>query len=417
MPSTCLGCGCTCDDIEVRVGGGRIVETRNACPLGASWFGDGTAPSAVRVAGNHATMDTALDAAARVLGDATRPLVYLAADLSCEAQREGIAIADRHRATLGSLTSSTVMTSLLAAQEQGRASATLGEVRNRSDVLVFWGVDPALRYPRYWTRCAPEPAGVHVPEGRRSRTVIAIDVGEAHGPVDADRRWPIEPAREVAVLTMMTAMAGKAAPLGASHERGAGEVHEAITRALQAGRYVTIVADGEPDERLPARDGGRTAALIALAQALNATTRCALSVLRAGGNRSGADACMTSQTGYPAAVDFSAGYPRYRPHEIAGREAAAADVALVLGCAAAVPAHVLSDLRSVRRIVVGPRASTGPLADAEVVVDTGVAGIHEPGTAVRLDDIPLPLRPSLPGPLAAATVIRQLRDRVSLRVA
>jgi formylmethanofuran dehydrogenase subunit B len=419
MPSTCLGCGCTCDDIEVRLDGGRIVEARNACPLGVTWFGDGAVPAAIAAAGQPTGLDTALDVASRLLREAKRPLIYLAADLSCEAQREGVALADAQRAVLGSLTSSTVMGSILAAQEQGRASATLGEIRNRSDVLVFWGVDPAVRYPRFWTRYAPEPSGVHVPDGRRSRTVIAVDVGAARGPADADRRLEIDPRREVAVLTLMAAAAGKAA---SASGRSPGENqpqradHEGVLQAMQAGRYVTIVADAEPDDAGVDRDGGRSAALIALSQGLNATTRCALSLLRAGGNRTGADACTTSQTGYPAAVDFSAGYPRYRPHEIGGREAAAADVAVVFGCAAPVPAPLIDALRPARRIVIGPRASIGPLSDADVVVDTAVAGIHEAGTAVRLDDVPLPLRPVLSGPPPAASVIRQLRDRASLRV-
>jgi formylmethanofuran dehydrogenase subunit B len=59
----------------------------------------------------------------------------------------------------------------------------------------------------------------------------------------------------------------------------------------------------------------RLSALIALVQALNGPTRAALSLLRAGGNRSGVDAVLTSQTGYPAAVDFSRGAPRYRPYD------------------------------------------------------------------------------------------------------
>lgn len=418
MPSTCLGCGCTCDDIDVRIAAGRIVDARHACTLGASWFGDGIVPSSIRVGGRDAALDAALDAAARLLIEARRPLIYLAGDLSCEAQREGIALADGQRAMLGSLTASTAMASLLAAQELGRATATLGEIRNRSDVIVFWGVDPGVRYPRYWTRYAPEPVGVHLPDGRRSRTVIAVDVGDEHGPADADRRLRVDPRREVAVLTMMTALAGQTSPAetAGADVGSAGDEPAAAVHAMQAGRYVTIVADAEPGAAASARDAGRAAALIALAQALNATTRCALSVLRGGGNRSGADACATAQTGYPAAVDFSAGYPRYRPHEIGGGHAAAADAALVLGGAEAVPPTVLDDLRTARRIAIGPRASTGPLGDADVVVDTGVAGVHESGTAVRMDDIPLPLRAVLPGPPTATAVMRQLRDRVSLRL-
>lgn len=415
----------------MRVDGGRIVAARGACDLGLSWFGDGVVPVAIRVDGRDAPLDEALTAAARILTSARRPLVYLAGDLSCEAQRQAIALADIQRATLGSLSSSSVMPSILAAQELGRAAATLGEIRNRADVVVFWGVDPSARYPRYWTRYAPEPEGVHLPEGRRSRTVLAVDVGDARGPADADRRLQIDAAREVAVLTMLTALAAKPPAAGTddadADDESAAAGLEGIARVMQRGRYVAIVADAEPVPAGPGTatdvrtrrarlDTGRSSALIALAHALNATTRCALSLLRAGGNRSGADASLTAQTGYPAAVDFSAGYPRYRPHELAGREAAAADAVVVVGRADAIPPSVLSGFAPAQRVVIGPYASTGPLADGRVVVDTGVAGIHEGGTAVRMDDVPLPLRPVLTGPPSAAAVIHELRGRVSLRV-
>src|SRR5256885_558202 len=78
------------------------------------------------------------------------------------------------------------------------------------------------------------------------------------------------------------------------------------------GHYVALVADGEPGA-VPA-DPDRAEALVTLAQALNAPTRCALVVLRGGGNRSGADAVLTWQTGFPFAVDFAARFPTYRPH-------------------------------------------------------------------------------------------------------
>jgi formylmethanofuran dehydrogenase subunit B len=415
VTATCLGCGCTCDDIEVRIEANRILEARRACPLGQSWFGDGNVPARVRVAGTDAPMDAAIDAAAGALAGAARPLIYLAADISCEAQREGIATADGLRARLASLTSSGALPSVLAAQEQGRASATLGEIRNRADVLVFWGVDPAVRYPRYWTRYAPEPIGLHTPEGRRSRTVVAVDVGEARGPADADVRFEVSPEREVAVLTMLAASVAKApGPAGAVRDRDLN--HEQIAATLQGGRYVALVVDAEGDDAARPVDPGRAAALIALAEALNATTRCALSTLRGGGNRSGADACTTSQTGYPASVDFARGYPRYRPYDLWSGGRGVADVVLVLGSAEAIPRDALAAIRDARQVVVGPRASTGPLAGAEVTIDTGVAGIHDGGTGVRMDDIALPLRPALTGPTTAVAVIRQLRDRVRLRL-
>ena len=413
MRSTCLGCGCTCDDVELRVEANRILDAQHACPLGVAWFGDGVVPARVRVGGNDALLEHALDSVVGTLIGAARPLVYLAADISCEAQRQGIALADWLRASLASLSSSTVVPMLLAAQEQGRASATLGEIRNRADVVVFWGVDPSSRYPRYWTRYAPGPAGVHVPHGRRSRRVIAVEIGEARAPVDADLRVHIRADQEVATLMRLTsAVSARGAPASSSLMPAA---ISSIAETMHAGRYVAIVADAEPDDAVEGRDSGRASALIALAQALNARTRAALSTLRGGGNRCGADSCTTSQTGYPAAVDFVRGYPRYRPYDGIPTRGAGPDVVLVLGDAAAVPAETVRAIRDISHLVIGPRASEGPLRAAEVAIDTGVAGIHEAGTAVRMDDVPVPLSASVTGPPAAATVIRELADRVRLR--
>jgi formylmethanofuran dehydrogenase subunit B len=421
---TCLGCGCACDDVEVVVRGGRIVEARNACSLGLAWFGDGTVPARTLVEGRDASLDEAIDAAARLIGGASRPVIYLAPDITCEAQRGAIALADAVRGVVDTVTSANVMPSILATQELGRASATLGEVRNRADVLVFWGVDPSLRYPRYWSRYAPEPAGVHVPHGRRSRTVVAVDVGDARGPSDADVRLAVAPDEEVAVLTALKAGIGdQGSGIRETRSEGEGRARDPrspipdpdnLLPTLVASRYLVFVADAEPQER---RDAGRAAALIALTQALNGPTRCALSLLRAGGNRSGADACLTSQTGYPTAVDFSRGYPRYRPFDatLARIGRADADAVLVVGAASLIPPDVAVAIARLPHAVIGPRASDSRLSAGHAAVDTGIAGIHDAGLALRMDDVPLPVGKCLDGPPDTLSIVRAIRGRVSLR--
>ena len=149
---TCLGCGCACDDIELEVVDGRIAKAANACDLGRAWFGDGVVPTKVLIGGKTATLEQALDQAGALLAEAKNPMVYLAGDLTIEAARHGLAIADRLRARLDSPASDTVAAGLVAQQTRGRATATLGELFNRADVVVFWGVDPAERYPRFRER-------------------------------------------------------------------------------------------------------------------------------------------------------------------------------------------------------------------------------------------------------------------------
>jgi formylmethanofuran dehydrogenase subunit B len=137
-------------------------------------------------------------------------------------------------------------------------------------------------------------------------------------------------------------------------------------------------------------------------------------VLRGGGNRSGADAVLTWQTGFPMAVDFARGHPRYRPHDghaEACLDSGGVDVVLLVGAATGVPASVISRMARVRAIAVGPRASEGPFSGG-VAIDTGVAGIHDGGTALRMDDVPLPLRPSMGGLPATEVIVRTLTERI-----
>jgi formylmethanofuran dehydrogenase subunit B len=417
--TTCLGCGCACDDIDVVVDGERIVEARHACPLGAAWFGDGRLPSRCLVRGSDASLEEALDEVAELLAGAGAPLIYLAPDLSCEAQREGIALADALHAALDSVTSESALSSLLAGQERGRATATLGEIRNRADVVLFWGVDPAARYPRYWSRYAPEPVGLFLPAGRRSRFVVAVDVGAAHGPADADLRVAVSPDDEVATLIALRAVISATARVGSARPESDPWLRaRELAPALLDARYAAIVHDAESSAE-GGDDADRADALIALAQALNGPTRCALSTLRAGGNRSGADAVATSQTGYPTAIDFARGHPRYRPYDGAAGarlQLGEADALLVIGATSLIPDRLSALLARVPRALIGPRASESALVTgAAAVIDSGVAGIHEGGTALRMDDVSLPLRPSLAGPRETRPVVRGVRERVQAR--
>jgi formylmethanofuran dehydrogenase subunit B len=62
-------------------------------------------------------------------------------------------------------------------------------------------------------------------------------------------------------------------------------------------------------------------------------------------------------------------------------------------------------------VLVGPRASQSDLKSA-VAIDTGVAGIHEGGTAYRMDEIPLRLHPPLQTSRSTHQILRLLADAI-----
>jgi formylmethanofuran dehydrogenase subunit B len=412
-PVTCLGCGCVCDDVSVQVSQGRIVGVTPDCPAARAWFGDGSVPEKVLRGGTPAGLEDAVAEAASLLaGSAGRVLVYLAPDLSAQAQRTAVALADLLRARVDSATSEPAAAGLLSAQRRGRASATLGEIRNRADVLLFWGVDPSARYPRYLSRYALDPEGTHVNGGRRGRKVISVHIGSSRSPAGAEVEVTLDPADEIPALSVMraTVLGNRPVDLSPALESAA----RAAEEMLRA-RYAVLVHEAEPGALGP--DAFRAEGLIALVQALNGPTRAALSSLRAGGNRSGAESVLTWQTGYPLAVDFSAGIPRYTPaaRGLANIGDGAATAVLIAGSAGGLQADTSAALGRLPTVVIGPRASEAPFA-TRVAIDTGVAGIHEAGTAYRMDEVPLPLRPPLGGPRSAAETLGALLAAVQARV-
>lgn len=95
--ATCTFCGCVCDDIELHADGDRIVKAKNACSLGDAHFKYHTAerhyPDAL-IDGTPATVDAAIEVAADILYHANMPLVYGLSNVTCEASRAAVALAE-----------------------------------------------------------------------------------------------------------------------------------------------------------------------------------------------------------------------------------------------------------------------------------------------------------------------------------
>ncbi|MFM8582830.1 MAG: hypothetical protein ACKOFW_15175 [Planctomycetaceae bacterium] len=61
----------------------------------------------------------------------------------------------------------------------GKVSATLGEIKNRADFIMYWGGNPAECHPRHFTRYTLTPKGKFLPNGRKDRTMVLVDI--VHG--------------------------------------------------------------------------------------------------------------------------------------------------------------------------------------------------------------------------------------------
>ncbi|MCG8449484.1 MAG: hypothetical protein MI725_07895, partial [Pirellulales bacterium] len=75
---TCTVCGCVCDDLTLHVADGRITEAERACALSKPWFlqQDAASNATPKITGTPATLETAIVAAAKILGASRAPLIY-----------------------------------------------------------------------------------------------------------------------------------------------------------------------------------------------------------------------------------------------------------------------------------------------------------------------------------------------------
>ena len=398
---TCTSCGCLCDDIELHTESGRIVRADRACRLGREWFfghHDDNRPSAL-VDGRPAAMDDAVDAAVSILTQADHPLIYGLGNSTCEAQRAAVLLAEDIGGVIDTHTSLTHGPSKLGAQLVGKVTCTLGEVRNRADLLIYWGTDPVATHPRHLTRYTYTPIGKFVPGGRYDRRMILVDVHETFSAKAADCFLRIQPGTDFELLTVLRAIV-RGQPIDA-HLLGAtgltlDQATDLVAQMKRARVGVFFFGTGLTRTR------GRhmnVAALHSLTMALNQFTKFAAMPMRDLGNDAGADNVLSWLTGYPVGVDFSRGYPRSNPGEFTAMELLMrreTDAALIVAANpwSTMPRAAVEHLEAIPHVVID-RVGVSPRPTARVHFVTASPGIDASGTSYRMDWVPVSMRAGL----------------------
>ena len=207
--ATCTFCGCVCDDIDLKVQGSHIVEAKRACVLGTAWFLNHEIEDqpACRINGQPASVEEGIERAAQILAHAKYPLIYGLSDTTCESQRVAVGIGDWIGANVDTTTSVCHGPSGMAFQGVGEVTCSLGEVRNRADLVMFWGANPAESHPRHFTRYSLMPKGMFVPNGRKDRTCIVVDVRRTKSARTADVFIQMKPRCDFEALWTLRALA------------------------------------------------------------------------------------------------------------------------------------------------------------------------------------------------------------------
>ena len=398
---TCPFCGVTCDDLEVHHENGRIKEVKNACSLGRDTFLhhlEGLASP--RLHGVPASLDACIDAAIDILDKAKYPLIYGLDSTELSAQRRSIELADLIGANIDHTSSVCHAPSLQALQTVGLPTCTVGEVKNRADLVIFWGCNPAEAHPRHATRYSVTARGLFTPQGKKDRTIVHVDVRKTPSTRMADAFIQVRPHSDYEIFSVLTALA-KGRELDVTEVGGVpmdewrrlldlmkdarfGIIYWGMGLTMTRGKYLNLVA------------------LLRLCQEMNEHTKFLGAPLRGHGNVVGMAQVLTWQTGYPFAVNLSRGYPRYNPGEFSvadllGRREI--DAALIIGADAIgnFPGAAAEHLRSIPVIAIDPKESdTTKVAD--VVIPVAQAAVAASGVAYRMDHIPLPMKKVVDSP-------------------
>jgi formylmethanofuran dehydrogenase subunit B len=436
-----------CDDIEVTVENNEVIATRNGCAVCEAKFLGYKGEHRIRtplIRKNDklvpVSMDEAVHAAAEVLANAKYPLLYGWSSTSSEAQRVGVELTEE----IGGIMDNTAVVchgpSILGLQEVGIPTATLGQIRHRADLVIYWGCDPWSAHPRHierytnftegrfakseWTSYmqklkahagkkkldslvrsglgkthTPKPRACYVggvpPQlSKGGRRLIVVDVRKSMTAEMADYFIQVQPNKDYEVMQAIRALVDdKELDVESVGGVPVEYLQEVVDALVNCEFGVIFFGMGLTQSSGKFRN---VEVAIQLVRDLNARTKFMIMPMRGHFNVTGANVVSAWQSGYPYGVDFSQGYPQYNPGETTSMDILLRndlDASLVIAAdpGATFPKRAVQNMVKHPLIVIDPHMNaTAMLGD--IVFPTAFIGIETEGTAYRMDHVPIMLR-------------------------
>jgi len=400
---TCPFCGVLCDDLEVEVSddGKTVVEVYNACAVGSAKFlhtaakDRVTRPRMQQADGTYkeVTYDEAVEYTAQMLANARKPLMYGWSNTNCEAQSVGHEIAERVGAVVDNTATVCHGPSLIAIQDVGIPSCTLGEIKNRADVVLFWGCNPAHAHPRHMSRYSIFPRGFFTGKGHKGRKMIVVDPRQTDTMKLADVGLQIEQGRDYELLSAFrVAIRGQELPdtvAGIPKEK----IYEAV-EIMKNGRFGVIFFGMGVTQSLSKNHNIDIAIMVT--KDMNDYTKFAIIAMRGHYNVTGSGQVMGWQFGYPYATDLSRGFARYNPGETTSNDLlrrGEVDAVFVLGSdpGAHFPISSVKKISQLPSVCVDPHIT--PTSEiSKLHVPVAFVGVEVGGNCYRMDNVPIDAR-------------------------
>lgn len=427
----CPFCGTLCDDLEVDIDikTDSVIEVRNGCQIGTKKYfasnpgGHRFLKPKIKTNGEYkeVSWDEALDKAADILIKAKRPLLYGFSSTECEAQSKGVELAEILGAILDNTASVCHGPSLLAIQDVGAPLSTLGEYKNRADLVIFWGCNPVHAHPRHLGRYSEFVRGYFRKDGRNDRFIVVVDPRNTHTAQIADLYIQVNPNEDYELVNAIRAIL-RGVELDAEEVSGVpiDKIKELVEIVKSCKFGVIFFGMGLTQTLGHHRN---IDAAICLTRELNDHTKFLLEPMRGHYNVTGANQVFTWNTGYAYSIDFSRGYPRYNPGEFSSvdlliRDEVDACLIVASDPASNFPATAVKNMFKHPLIAIEPH-ETPTSAFADVILPAAIAGIECEGTAYRMDKVPLRLRKVKDAPGETHSdkqILEQLIEKVKTKI-
>ncbi len=425
----CPYCGCACDDLKVTVSddGKKIIDVENACAIGYEIFKHAgsedrvTRPRLRQPDGSMKTIsyEEAIDWTARHLIQAKKPLMYGFGSTNCEAQAAAARVMDLAGGMLDNCATICHGPSFLAIFDNGYPSCTLGEVKNRADVIVYWGSNPIHAHPRHMSRYSIFPSGFFTGKGQRGRTVIVVDPRETDTAKSADYHLKIKQGHDYELfnaLRMVINGYGEDLP-----EEVAGIKKQLILTVadiMKSARFgTTFFGMG-----LTHTDGRNHNVDIAISMTrdLNTYAKWTIMAMRGHYNIAGSGVVWSWMFGFPYCLDLTRKtYAHMNPGETSTIDLAVRDevdmfINIGTDAAAHFPIDAVKHLKKHPWVTIDPNITMATeLADLHIPV--GICGVDVGGIVYRMDNVPIQFRKviDLPeGVLDDETLLQKIADRI-----
>jgi formylmethanofuran dehydrogenase subunit B len=306
----------------------------------------------------------------------------------------GVELAEYLRAILDNTASVCHGPSLLAIQDVGAPLSTLGEYKNRADLVIFWGSNPVHAHPRHLSRYSDYVRGYFRKDGRNDRFIVVVDPRKTHTAQIADLYIQVKPNEDYELLNAIRAVL-RGVELDAKEVSGVPmEEIKKLVEILKKCHFGVIFFGMGLTQSVSHHRNVDTA--ICLTRELNDHTKFLLTPMRGHYNVAGANQVFTWTTGYAYSIDFSRGYGRYNPGEFSSvdllmKDEVDATLIVASDPASNFPAGAVRNMFKHPIIAIEPH-HTPTSVYADVILPPAFAGIECEGTAYRMDKVPLRLR-------------------------